>query len=209
MNLAQFSFARVPSFSSQTLSAMSVAEQPIQMATPVAEQPIQMATPVADVAAVAMPQSNMAMQAGQQMQVTVPLGIGPGMPFQVETPSGMMQVICPPGVEGGQQIAVSVPAPVVQTVATPSAVTGTPVMTNAPVPMEMGRAPPPGCPDGGVYRRVAYVGPVTCIVSCCCGCPLCCIPMDQKELYFTQDGRSYGMSGNPDTMYGPCNCIPG
>ena len=48
-----------------------------------------------------------------QMQVTVPEGVGPGMPFIVETPIGHMQVICPSGVAAGGQIiiAVELPAP--------------------------------------------------------------------------------------------------
>ena len=44
----------------------------------------------------------------QQMQVTVPEGIGPGMPFMVNTPSGLMQITCPQGVTAGGQMLVNV-----------------------------------------------------------------------------------------------------
>jgi len=63
----------------------------------------------------------------QQMMVTVPAGIAPGMTFSVQTPSGVMQVTCPTGVSSGGVIGVNVPsvqvaaAPVVQQ--TPDAVT--------------------------------------------------------------------------------------
>ena len=45
----------------------------------------------------------------QQMQVTVPAGIGPGMPFTVATPAGQMQVVCPEGAVAGGQMVVNVP----------------------------------------------------------------------------------------------------
>ena len=45
----------------------------------------------------------------QQMEVTVPAGIGPGMPFIVNTPTGQMQVTCPQGATAGGQMLVSVP----------------------------------------------------------------------------------------------------
>ena len=43
------------------------------------------------------------------MQVTVPPGIFPGMPFLVETAAGQMQVTCPPDATQGQQMLVNVP----------------------------------------------------------------------------------------------------
>ena len=49
-------------------------------------------------------------RAMQQMQVTVPAGVGPGMAFQVNTPAGPMQVTCPPGATAGGQMLVNVPA---------------------------------------------------------------------------------------------------
>ena len=55
----------------------------------------------------------------QQMQVTVPKGISPGMPFMVNTPTGQMQVTCPPGVSAGGQMLVNVPAPPVMVQAVP------------------------------------------------------------------------------------------
>mmetsp|Transcript_2037 Transcript_2037/g.6102 ORF Transcript_2037/g.6102 Transcript_2037/m.6102 type:complete len:213 (+) Transcript_2037:88-726(+) len=45
----------------------------------------------------------------QQMQATVPAGVGPGMAFQVNTPSGPMQVTCPPDATAGSQMMVNVP----------------------------------------------------------------------------------------------------
>ncbi len=44
-----------------------------------------------------------------EMQVTVPAGVGPGMPFLVNTPSGQMQVTCPPNASAGGQMIVNVP----------------------------------------------------------------------------------------------------
>jgi len=46
----------------------------------------------------------------EQMQVTVPAGVGPGMPFQVNTPAGPMQVTCPSNANAGSQMMVNVPA---------------------------------------------------------------------------------------------------
>ena len=47
----------------------------------------------------------------QQMQVTVPPGIGPGMPFAVNTPAGQtLQVVCPPDAVPGSPMLVNVPA---------------------------------------------------------------------------------------------------
>ena len=58
-----------------------------------------------------------------QMQVTIPAGIGPGMPFQVNKANGPMQVVCPQNAQGGMEMMVNVPAqqavPMVQAVATP------------------------------------------------------------------------------------------
>ena len=44
-----------------------------------------------------------------QMQVVVPAGVSPGMPFQVNTPAGSMQVVCPPGAMAGSPMIVNVP----------------------------------------------------------------------------------------------------
>jgi len=52
------------------------------------------------------------MQQMQQMQVTVPAGVAPGMTFQVSTPSGLMMVTCPAGVGAGSVIIVNVPVSV-------------------------------------------------------------------------------------------------
>ena len=84
------------------------------------------------------------MEMMQQMQVTVPAGVGPGMPFQVNTPTGPMQVTCPPNVTAGGQMLVNVPAapqPVVMATAVPAqpvamAVPAQPMMA-APQPMVM------------------------------------------------------------------------
>ena len=87
----------------------------------------------------------------QQMQVTVPAGIGPGMSFMVNTPSGMIQVTCPQGVTAGGQMLVHVPAAQLATVqAVPAgAEQGGVVMgmvlpdepVVAPVPMQMATPP--------------------------------------------------------------------
>ena len=45
-----------------------------------------------------------------QMQVIVPAGVGPGMSFIVNTPSGQqMQVVCPPNATAGSPMIVNVP----------------------------------------------------------------------------------------------------
>ena len=98
----------------------------------------------------------------QQMQVVVPAGVGPGMPFQVNTPSGPMQVVCPAGTAAGSSILLNVPVqvaqptmvaaqpmvvaahPVVAPTADPAIMMGTPVqdvstMTSAPAPQGMNR----------------------------------------------------------------------
>ena len=70
----------------------------------------------------------------QQMQVTVPAGVGPGMAFQVNTPAGPMQVTCPPGATAGGQMLVNVPAapqPVVM--AQPVSPRDTPVVAAQPI----------------------------------------------------------------------------
>ena len=81
------------------------------------------------------------------MQVTVPAGIGPGMPFMVNTPSGQMQVTCPQGVMAGGQMLVNVPdAQPAMVQAVPAGaeqggvVMGIPVVVEAvvaPMPMQM------------------------------------------------------------------------
>ena len=90
----------------------------------------------------------------QQMQVIVPPGIGPGMPFTVLTPAGQMQVVCPEGAVAGGQMVVNVPAvqsaqpmPIVQPMmmAAPP-VASAPIIMGATVveqPMEMAAPPQP------------------------------------------------------------------
>ena len=46
----------------------------------------------------------------QQMMVSVPAGVSPGMSFQVNTPAGPMVVQCPAGVSAGSGLIVNVPA---------------------------------------------------------------------------------------------------
>ena len=60
-----------------------------------------------------------------QMQVTVPAGIGPGMPFLVNMPGAQMQVTCPEGVSAGGQMNIT-----------------TAVVMAAPAPMQMAQAAP-------------------------------------------------------------------
>ena len=43
-----------------------------------------------------------------QVQVIVPAGVGPGIAFMVNTPSGQMQVTCPQGVSEGMPMMVNV-----------------------------------------------------------------------------------------------------
>ena len=42
------------------------------------------------------------------VQVVVPAGVGPGIAFMVNTPSGQMQVTCPQGVSAGMPMMVNV-----------------------------------------------------------------------------------------------------
>ena len=44
-----------------------------------------------------------------QMQVMIPAGVSPGMPFQVNTAAGPMQFVCPQNAQGGMQMMVNVP----------------------------------------------------------------------------------------------------
>ena len=104
------------------------------------------------------------MEMMQQMQVTVPAGVGPGMPFQVNTPTGPMQVTCPPNVTAGGQMLVNVPAapqPVVMATAVPAqpmamAVPAQPMMA-APQPMVM-QQPMMGQPPMGQPMAFGAVG---------------------------------------------------
>ena len=91
--------------------------------------------------------------------MTVPAGIGPGMPFMVNAPGGeQMQVVCPPNAQAGMQMLVNVP---VATVPEPimmgfalSEQTATPVpvvqavAVQAPVPMTMGTTSAAATPGG-------------------------------------------------------------
>ena len=68
------------------------------------------------------------------------------------------------------------------------------------------RPPPPGCPPGGTYANVKFVGPVSWLVCICIGvCGLIC-PCDTKEHYIAPDGVHYTVNGTRDDVYGPCKC---
>ena len=71
------------------------------------------------------------------------------------------------------------------------------------------RLPPPGCPPGGVFKNVEYVGPITCCITFWClesmCSPLCC-PCDTKEMYIAPDGTHYSLTGTVDEKFGPCKC---
>ena len=134
-------------------------------------------------------------QTMEQIQVTIPAGIVPGMFFQVDTRHGPMQAECPPGVEAGSAILVSVPAlgalPVVT--AQPLVAVGQPVeiaVHGAPIAQAMERSkmegrmaeaksgcyvykPNPLC--GMEFLRVSETeimgGPCCLCGLCCCPCP--------------------------------------
>lgn len=90
-----------------------------------------------------------------------------------------------------------------------------PVSADAVTPVALvgnDRLPPPGCPPGGVFENVSYVGPITCIITFLLGelffgfcSPLCC-PCDTKEMYIAPDGTHYSITGSVDKKYGPCKC---
>jgi hypothetical protein len=86
----------------------------------------------------------------QQMQVTVPAGVGPGQPFQVDTPSGLMQVVCPPNASAGMPMLVNLPSaaapqPMVMAQAQPVVVQAMPMAVQA-MPMEKGETLVMGVP---------------------------------------------------------------
>ena len=97
-----------------------------------------------------------------QMQVTVPAGIGPGMQFLVNTPSGQMQVTCPPDAQAGGQMLVNVPlpqamaAPVPMVMAQWSSSVADPMMMGKPMdaPFMMGAAIPMEQAPSGVKPTI-------------------------------------------------------
>ena len=125
-----------------------------------------------------------------QMQVTVPAGVMPGMPFQMNTTSGPMQVTCPDGVQGGGQMIVNVPQAQSAQPAMCQPIQGAVVVAaqpaQAPVQQQMSR----GKMDGqmhmvrdGCYCGVCYAGYVrissdrnTLSWGPCCSCILLCCP---------------------------------
>ena len=129
------------------------------------------------------------------MQVNAPAGIGPGMPFEVNTPAGLMQVVCPQGATTGSPMLINVPqatcsgAPIVVAQAQylhPSAneepiLMGTAVSQPivAPAANSMTRGPMDGrmmeAQSGCYYQKNAP----------CCMC---------FYLTFTSDRASYGIS---------------
>ena len=88
-----------------------------------------------------------------------------------------------------------------------------PVSAVAVLPVAPGgnvRLPPPGCPPGGVFKNVPYVGDTTwCIALCFLEVALCTpllCPCDTKEMYIAPDGTHYSLNGTVDEKYGPCKC---
>ena len=82
-----------------------------------------------------------------QMMVSVPAGVAPGQPFQVNANGQVLTVQCPPGAMPGQQIPVQVPPPQMQ--GAPPVIQGTVVGGQggaAPVAMAM---PMQGAQGGG------------------------------------------------------------
>ena len=146
------------------------------------------------------------MQQMQQMQVTVPDGVGPGMPFIVSTPAGPMQVICPVNATAGGAMVVNVPVQAVVVQAVPMAAEvevvpqGVVVQAVAPQSSTMSR----GQMDGRVeeiqsgcytlsdcvccywvyYKVDARAGTVN-MGTCCCiplgCCPGCCMYEERKK----------------------------
>lgn len=96
----------------------------------------------------------------QQMQVTVPAGVSPGMLFQVNTPAGPMQVTCPNGATAGSSMVVNVPmAPVVvEAVAMP--LTDQPAVMVAPQPMQMMVQPTGAMPMAHTMHRELHKVPL-------------------------------------------------
>ena len=63
----------------------------------------------------------------QQMKVTVPAGVEPGVQFQMNTPAGPMMVTCPAGVSAGGEMMVNVPLAGPVALATPAGDADVPV----------------------------------------------------------------------------------
>ena len=134
------------------------------------------------------------------MQVTVPDGVFPGMPFQVETPTGPMQVTAPPGSQPGGQMLVNVPAaPVVVVAAMPVAdaapvsvsAAAMPVADAAPVSVSAAvvSAPQPQQMSGTVRLDDIQDGWYGLE-----GCPTCCC----MRIAFNHDKSAFSQ--------GPCCC---
>ena len=88
----------------------------------------------------------------QQMQVTVPAGVGPGMAFIVNTPAGQIQVTCPPDAKEGMPMLVNVPVATPQPMMVATAQPGHPAAMAAPQmaveePIVMGIALPESAPQ--------------------------------------------------------------
>ena len=90
--------------------------------------------------------------------------------------------------------------PVVPVAQPVSAAAVTPVAPDGNV-----RLPPAGCPPGGVFKNVEYVGPITFLMFFLCGPQSLCCPCDEKEMYIAPDGKHYSLNGTVDEKYGPCN----
>ena len=141
------------------------------------------------------------------MQVTVPPGVSPGMPFVVNTPAGQMQVICPNGASAGSPMLVNVPmaaatAAVPVVAATPVPVVGAAVVSTdvpmgkmpmEPVPMGITVPTPAAMSRGKMDGRVAEIESGCYTLS---DCPCC------YWMYVSVDVQT------EQVRMGPCCCLP-
>ena len=138
------------------------------------------------------------MQPVQQMQVTVPAGVGPGMPFMVDTPSGQVQVTCPPGAMAGGQMLVNVPAaqPVMMVQAVPDQI----VMG---VAMDAPMAQPVAAPNAQEMGRGKMDGSLSELESGCymIPAPCCCL-----AYYLTVDVQNEQVNQGPCCFLLVCCC---
>jgi len=121
----------------------------------------------------------------QQMQVTIPDGVGPGTCFQVNTPAGPMQTVCPAGCKAGSEIVIDVPMSMEVVPMGIAVVAPVPMAAAvAPMPMQMQTehghledgyyilSTCPGCHEGQVTfspdKQSLTIGPVRCWQCCIC-----------------------------------------
>ena len=128
------------------------------------------------------------------MQVTVPDGVGPGMPFIVNTPSGSMQVTCPENATSGTTIVID----------TPIVVSAIPMAVAAPVPMQMGASNLSQSDRMWLLEITPSIVGTWSMEGVPCGCP--CVSLSGSKTIQPATAAAYPVSGTIDVMC--CGCLP-